>query len=316
MYNSAQPRAPEGRSNGGQWISFTHASASELKARGATPADAELNDLHYDKATKQWLTKDGKPVSPHIAARLKAVGAKVGWQRVSLNPDEDAPAMARGIDAKGRTQTLYSAAHSEAASAEKFARLRDFNTALPELRANIAKDLAAGNDAAAVLSVIDRTGIRLGSNRETFAAQKAYGASTLLGQHIKLDGDKVSLSFIGKSGKLNERTFSDSALAGYIRARGAGPNDRVFSSRDTAVRAYMDNVAGTKDFSPKDFRTWHGTAQAIRAVEAEPKPSNAKEWTRLHASVSKKVAAFLGNTPAVAAKYYIDPSVWPDKKGW
>ncbi len=224
--------------------------------------------------------------------------------------------MARGIDAKGRTQTLYSAAHSEAASAEKFARLRDFNTALPELRANIAKDLAAGNDAAAVLSVIDRTGIRLGSNRETFAAQKAYGASTLLGRHIKLDGDKVSLSFIGKSGKLNERTFSDSALAGYIRSRNAGPNDRVFTSRDTAVRAYMDKAASAKDFSPKDFRTWHGTAQAIRAVEAAPKPSNEREWTTLHASVSKKVAAFLGNTPAVAAKYYIDPSVWPDKKGW
>jgi len=309
------PRAPVGRTNGGQFISFTHASPTEMKLRG-TEKDKHYNDLKYNKEKKRWETADGDPVPDHIAARLKEIGAKPGHVRVALNPDYNAPLQYRGIDAKGRVQPIYSAAHSEASAAEKFARLKEFNSELPALSSKIAAGMKAGDDSAAVLRVIERTGIRVGSDRETFAAQRAYGASTLLGQHVKIDGDMVSLNFPGKSGKVNERMFKDPELAAYLSGKKLSENTRVFDTRDTKVRDTMDKMTRSKGFSPKDFRTMWGTATAISAIKSAPKPKNEKEWNKLHADVSKTVSSFLGNTPAVASKYYIDPAVWPDKKGF
>jgi len=312
---SLHPRAPAGRSDGGKWISFTHASPTEAKLRGKE-ADKQFDDLKYNKELKRWETADGKPVSAFISDRLKLIGAKPGYVRVSLNPDFEAPLQARSIDAAGRVQPLYSKTHSVASAAENFARLKEFNGQLPKLTANIAAGLKAGDESAAALRVIEQTAIRVGSDRETFAKTKAYGASTLLGQHVTLDGDNISLNFVGKSGKVNERNFKDPELASFIRAKSLGPNDRVFNTRDSKIRDTMKKMAGSKDFSPKDYRTSWGTAKAIEAIKAAPKPKNEREWTKLHASVSKHVSEFLGNTPSVAAKYYIDPAVWPDKKGW
>lgn len=311
-----QPRAPAGTANGGQWISFTHASPQELRQRHMLPHEKELNDLRYDKELKKWVSPDGKPVSAETEARLKAAGAKPGYQRVALNPDPSAALQARGIDAKGRTQYMYSRQHSEAAAAEKFARLRDFNEALPGIRARL--DVAVSDesltmeqrDAAAALSLIERTGIRIGSDRETGGSEKAYGASTLLGRHVRLgDGGRVELEFVGKHGATNRRAFEDQALHDYLATRVRGQEDRVFATDDAAVRAQMKRVAGP-DFSPKDFRTWHGTSVALREVAKHPVPSSAREEQRVRSAVAKAVSDHLSNTPAVALSAYIDPAVF------
>lgn len=311
-----QPRAPAGSSRGGQWISFTHASPAELKQRRSLPAEEELNDLHYDKEKKRWLRADGKPVSAETEARLKAAGAKPGYERVALNPDPNAPLQARGIDNKGRVQYMYSKAHSEAAAAEKFARLKEFNAELPAIRSKLAESVAdeslsiGQRDAAAALSLIERTGIRIGSDRETGGSEKAYGASTLLGRHVRLsEGGVVELEFVGKHGAVNRRSFEDPELHAYLSTRLRGPEDRVFATDDAAVRQQMKRVAGP-DFSPKDFRTWHGTSVALREVAKHPVPTSAREEQRVRSAVAKAVSDHLSNTPAVALSAYIDPAVF------
>ena len=64
------------------------------------------------------------------------------------------------------------------------------------------------------------------------------------------------------------------------------------------------------DYTAKDFRTWHATvlaavglAVSVRAAES---PTARK---RAIARVVQEVAAYLGNTPAVARGSYIDPRV-------
>lgn len=310
------PRAPEGSENGGQFVSADGGGAGADGASGQGADPKETTGLHYDKDKKRWMRSDGKPVSDETAARLKAAGVKPGYVDVKLNPDPTAALQATGKDTKGRTQYLYSKEHSEAAAAEKFARLGDFNKVVPQVREQLTSMVGNGNltgahrDAAAALALIGGTGIRIGSDAETGGATKAYGATTLLGKHITLgDNGKVELRFPGKHGQENVAVFHSPVLHSYLSSKKVGPEDRVFATDDKRVRGLMKEVAGP-DFSPKDFRTWHGTATALQELKGKPIPTSTKEYQKLRSEVAKVVATKLNNTPAVALSAYIDPAVF------
>lgn len=305
------PREPGGSDEGGQ---FTSGGGG-----GSPNGPAELTGLHYDKPNKRWLRSDGQPVADETAVRLKLAGVKPAYTEVALNPDPTAPLQAKGKDAKGRTQYMYSKEHSEAAAAEKFARLKDFNSIIASARESLSAEmndsklLVARRDAAAALMLIAQTGIRVGSDQETGGDVKAFGATTLLAEHVTLrSGGRIELAFPGKSGVVNKATTTDPALYRYINAKNLQPGQRVFATTDAGTRVSMQRVAGT-GFSPKDFRTWQGTAVALREVSRLPIPSSKRDYAKQRLLVAKVVAERLNNTPAVALKAYIDPAVF---KSW
>jgi DNA topoisomerase-1 len=246
------------------------------------------------------------------ASRLKELKLPPAWKNVRISSDPRAALQATGVDVKGRTQYRYSVEHSSQAAAEKFDRLKSFNEALPGLRDNIGKDVsskdAALREPAAVLQLIDKTGFRIGSDQDTLASKKAFGASTLESKHVSIKGDEVSFRFVGKKGVDIEKTVKDKDLARSLKPR-VEAGGRLFSTTDSQVRDYM-KLRGGKDFTPKDFRTWHGTMQAVRIVESTPRPKTEKEFKAAQREVAKQVSASLGNTPAVALASYIDPAVF------
>jgi DNA topoisomerase-1 len=62
--------------------------------------------------------------------------------------------------------------------------------------------------------------------------------------------------------------------------------------------------------SAKDFRTWHGTViAAVALAAANEKARTASARKRAVAGAMREVAEYLGNTPAVARKSYVDPRV-------
>lgn len=313
-FDPSQPREPKGSPTGGQWVSFTHPSLAELRAKG-TVSEKNMSGLRYDKEKKRWVNVDGEPVPPEIEARLKLIGARPGTVMTSLNPDFTAPMAGRYIDQAGRKQRLYLASQSERSAPEKFARLKEFDARMEKIEGAIRSDLRAGKDEAAVLTLINSTGIRVGSDAETFAKVKSYGASTLEGRHIKLDGDTIKLSFVGKSGKLFEGSVNNPELAAFLRKKDLRDNAKVFDTNSRKVLAATKKYTGG-DFKTKDFRTWHGTSEALRLIAAAPKPRNESEWKELHKTVAAGVAKYLNNTPKVAVEHYIDPAVWPDKNGF
>jgi DNA topoisomerase-1 len=163
------------------------------------------------------------------------------------------------------------------------------------------------------------TGFRIGGSEDTGADKEAFGASTLLGKHISVDGTKVSFSFTGKKGVHIQKTVTDEQLATFLSAkkRKSGVEGRIFDVSDAQARAYLKAASG-KNFKVKDFRTWHGTAKAVKELKAElkknPTPS-AAEAKKVKLAVAKKVAAHLGNTPAIALASYIAPEVWGALEG-
>jgi DNA topoisomerase-1 len=163
---------------------------------------------------------------------------------------------------------------------------------------------------ALVALLIRRMGLRPGSDTDTKAEKKAYGATNLKASHIKTGGGKVRASFTGKKGVALDLELDDPELAGLLedRRKGKGGEDRLLDTDERKLRAYMGRVApGVK---PKDLRTYLGTATAMDLVASMPVPKTEREYKSRRKEVATKVSRLLGNTPTVALASYISPSVF------
>ncbi len=229
-------------------------------------------------------------------------------------------------DVKGRTQYVYSQKHWEEAGAAKWGRLRALLDDHPEMSSKMRAGLNHKDDkvrqAYEVLNIINETGMRVGSNRDTMADKKAFGASTLLAGHVSFAAGAGGLvavfDFIGKKGVRNHFTVEDQEMVKRVKARvkQAGGKDKpIFPNvDDEKVRDVMDTVSPAgRHYKVKDLRTLKGTSMALRLISSAPPPPvphSEAELKKARMDVAKQVAGVLGNTPAVALSYYVMPHVF------
>ena len=168
---------------------------------------------------------------------------------------------------------------------------------------------------AAVVSLLDMTGIRVG-NEEYAQANDSYGLTTLRTRHVRLQNSKVGSTFAARRGKQHRILLDDKRLARIIKRCRDLPGEELFEYLDhdgtpkpvgsDDVNEYVREIAGD-DFSAKDFRTWIGTVECIDALAA-----SAEHLAEAKAKVTaalERVAARLGNTAAVCKKSYVHPAV-------
>lgn len=70
---------------------------------------------------------------------------------------------------------------------------------------------------------------------------------------------------------------------------------------------YLRDIGGS-DFTAKDFRTWHGSVQALQQLGSLT-ASSPTEAKRMVKAALSQVAARLGNTVAVCRKSYVHPKI-------
>lgn len=250
------------------------------------------------------VSEDGKDLPKHISS-LRIPPA---WQDVSYNPDPNGDLLAIGKDAKGRSQYVYSGEHWSRAAEKKFARIKELADKFDAIQKQNSKDKS---EEALVLSLIMHTGIRPGSDEDTQAKVKAYGATTLEGRHVKKVDGGVMLHFIGKKGVENKIMVTDKNLVKVLleRAEKSGPDGRLFDTGDRALLKHTSALDGG-GFKTKDFRTLLGTKMAIDIINDMPKPKDDKDYKKAVMYVAKAVSQKLGNTPVVALQAYISPTVF------
>ena len=109
---------------------------------------------------------------------------------------------------------------------------------------------------------------------------KTYGITTILGKHAKVNGNKVTLDFLGKKGVRNVVTVSDSSLSRELirRKKEGGPNRTLLNITSSTVNAYLKRVSG-RDLTAKNFRTYHGTRIGLEALDAVGKVPSIKQST-------------------------------------
>lgn len=255
---------------------------------------------------------DGGPLPQHITA-LKLPPA---WRDVTYSPDPDADLQATGRDQKGRLQAVYSTRFAEGQAAAKFARVKELDAKFTRIRAQNDEARQSDNprtrDSADALKLIMETGIRPGSDSDTLADKKAYGATTLEGRHVVETPQGIRLQFTGKKGVDLDLPVNDPETAAMLlaRARQSGPNGRLFASTNhAALLAHTHSLDGGS-FKTKDFRTLLGTRTALEEIAKSATPKTRREYKRSVVAVAKKVSSVLGNTPTVALQSYINPAVF------
>jgi DNA topoisomerase-1 len=271
----------------------------------------------------RYRMPDGAPVrDERVLARIKALAIPPAWTDVWICPRPDGHLQATGRDDRGRKQYRYHPRWREVRDESKYGRMLAFGRALPAIRERVAQDIARPGLAhdkvtSAVVRLLERTLIRVG-NEEYARSNESFGLTTLRDDHVDLDGAEVRFVFRGKSGKEHEVDLRDRKLSGIVRKCRDLPGQVLFQYLDEAgepraigsadVNAYLRAVAG-EEFTAKDFRTWHGTVLAARAlIDAGPCDSETERTHQVVRAVNA-VAERLGNTPAICRRCYVHPTV-------
>jgi DNA topoisomerase-1 len=240
-----------------------------------------------------------------LIAKERNIYIPPAWTNLWVNSNQAGELQVTGVDKKGKTQYVYSPEHTGKAAEKKFLRLKDFTAQYGKMLTRIKKDMATVEEAK-VLYLISQTAFRIGSERDTKAEKKAYGASTLQSDHYNVgEGGSVKFDFIGKEGVNIKQEVTDTTLASMLK----GKSGKTFNTTDAKVRKYLKK-AGFGQFDPKDFRTYIATSMALRLIHSMPAPTDEATHKRAVNDVCKAVSAKLNNTPKMAKNSYIAPEVW------
>ncbi|MEX5302953.1 DNA topoisomerase IB [Kocuria sabuli] len=256
--------------------------------------------------------------------RIRGLAIPPAWKDVWISPQPNGHIQATGVDDAGRRQYIYHPRWRELKDREKFDRVLDFGDTLPRARPAVTRLLRAEGATedkayAAAFRLMDSAALRIG-NEEYAQSNGSYGVTTLLVQHVRVDGEDVHLDFPGKSGHQWSVTLRDADLVAAIAPmleRGADEPALAYQDEDgqwtPTTSARLNEFVRVRcgaDFTAKDFRTWQGTVSAALALaaRADTRPTQSARKRAVSAAV-REVAEHLGNTPTVARSSYVDPRV-------
>jgi len=273
---------------------------------------------------------------PEVLQRISELAIPPAWVEVWICMDPHGHLQATGFDAAARKQYRYHDRWRLHRDRSKFDSMIGFGRSLPRLRRRVAKDLrpasANGSNGSAAehlsrevvlacaVRLLDLGFFRIGS--EDYAERnESYGLTTMLREHVSIDGSELIFDFPAKSGQRRVQAIADAealSVVSTLKRRRDGAQLLAFREdgrwaelRAEDVNDYIKRYS-KGEFTAKDFRTWNATvlaAVALAALQMElPKRSRAAR-ERAVAGAIKTVAAYLGNTPAVCRASYVDPRV-------
>jgi DNA topoisomerase-1 len=260
--------------------------------------------------------------------RIRSLVIPPAWTDVWICARADGHLQATGRDARGRKQHRYHPAWTNARKNAKYDSMIEFALALPAIRRRVHADLRKAplsreHVLATVVTLLEKTLIRIG-NKEYARANKSYGLTTLLDEHVRITGSAVRFQFRAKSGVMQTIELNDAAIARFVKRCRNLPGKALFQYLDesgrpqcvdsVAVNAYIREITG-HTFTAKNFRTWAGTVLAAKAVCDLPECTSDAAFRRNIVRAIDAVAAKLGNTRAVCRGSYIHPGVFDAYRG-
>jgi DNA topoisomerase-1 len=275
---------------------------------------------------KTFTYRDAKGREIHdarILDRIRSLVIPPAWNYVWICSRADGHLQATGRDARGRKQHRYHPDWTAARHDAKYTQMIDFAHALPAIRKRVHADLktarlSRAHMLATVVRLLEKTLIRIG-NKEYARANKSFGLTTLLDEHVQIKGACVTFAFRAKSGVMQRIEVNDPTLASILKQCRRLPGEMLFQYVGTdgkqqcvdsaAVNAYLREITG-RSFTAKNFRTWAGTVLAAKAVCNLPECASDAAYKRNIVRAVDAVAAKLGNTRAVCRSSYIHPEVF------
>ncbi len=253
-------------------------------------------------------------------ARIGALAVPPAYEDVWICPQANGHLQATGRDARARKQYRYHPEWTAFRAERKYGHLATFGAALPGVRRAILTQLRErdpGDKAfalAATLALLDRAGLRVG-NADYAKENGSYGATTLRGTHLRLDGGTLRLNFPGKGGKRVRKVLKDRTLERALTRLDDLPGRALIAwldeegtphtLRSEEINLWLAERTGDAQITAKTFRTWNGSVAALEAAQRAQKSSA----TISIKTMAEAAAERLVNTPTVARNSYVHPEV-------
>lgn len=280
-------------------------------------------------ASFSYTWHDGTRVTePDVIDRITGLVLPPAWTDVWICPWPNGHIQAIGTDAAGRRQYRYHDEWRIARDREKHARVLTFAERLPAARDAVRADLSESKMTrskalACAFRLLDLGFFRIGS--EEYAEENGtFGLATIRREHVSIDGDAVVFEYIAKHHKERVQSIVDDdvrAIVTELLERDDPENPELLAYRaddgdgmwvdvkSADINSYVRDVTGA-GVTAKDFRTWHATV--LMAVGLAASVQTATSPTARKRAVSRavtEVSTYLGNTPAVCRRSYIDPRI-------
>ncbi|MDQ6608459.1 MAG: DNA topoisomerase IB [Bacteroidota bacterium] len=229
-----------------------------------------------------------------LLLRIKKLAIPPAWTSVWICAKDSGHIQATGFDVKGRKQYRYHPQWQTLRNETKFHRLYEFGKLMPSIRTKVEEDLARKDLSvekvlATVVSLMERTYIRIG-NDDYEKLYGSYGLTTLKDGHVKVKGNTVKFSFKGKKGIYHNVTLQNPKLARMVQRCKDIPGKELFQYYDSEgqrhpidsgmVNRYIKEASGG-DFTAKDFRTWAGTLNIMRAFCSLDRPGCEADYKKI-----------------------------------
>ena len=280
----------------------------------------KIKSKHKDKYNYEYYDKHNSKINlSKVKKLLEGLYISPAYDDVKINLNKNDKVLAIGYDEKKRTQYIYNKKFTEKNNKKKFHKMIEFGENYKKMMNSVKRDLYSEEEskekqiAMALMLVVD-CGIRIGSEKYRDENQ-SFGATTLETRHIKINGDVVSVNFIGKKGVKNTGKSRNKKLSRNIRIKKKTlkKNDPIFtykkgnqwySLKSTDVNKYLKRFG---NFTSKNFRTWVANLSFISEILKLKNTITETEKNKNINEALQKTAHKLNNTTTVCKKNYIDP---------
>ena len=295
-----------------------------VKLRRSRASDPGISRVRSGRGFR-YVWPNGRPVRDRRTLdRIQALVLPPAWDDVWICREPDGHLQATGVDSAGRRQYRYHDEWSTRRSRAKHARVGEFARALPAIREITAEHLGQRGFPrervlAGAVRLLDLGFFRSGSDAYT-KKHDTYGLATLRRDHVHVRRGMIHFEYSAKGSKWREQAVAESDVVKLVRGllRRKDDNPELLAWRERGrwhdvtaadINGYLQEITGGQ-FTAKDFRTWHATVLAAAGLAVSTRaPDTEAGQRRAVARVVKEVATYLGDTPAVTRRSYIDPRV-------
>jgi DNA topoisomerase-1 len=181
------------------------------------------------------------------------------------------------------------------------------------LKRAVRADLYSSDEKAKLTAVVIRimlnTSERIGN--EESAKNGHFGITQFKRKHISVEGNKVTLDYVGKSGVEHEKCFSDETTANILRDLLKQNNDYIFTTSD-GFRIKPDKVNRyLKRFNAKskDIRGFNANRMMVMELNKYGYVKEEKDRKKIFNESLRKIASKLGHGAPTLRKQYLLPEI-------
>lgn len=184
---------------------------------------------------------------------------------------------------------------------------------IDRLKRKVRADLYSSDDktrlTALVIRIMMLTSERVGNSES--AKNGHFGVTEFKRKHITLNGNKVTLNYIGKSGVEHEKEFTDATCAIMLNDLMKRNDSFVFVTQDgfkikaDKVNRYLRRF----DAKSKDIRGFNANRLMVMELNRIGKVKEEKQRAKVFNEALRKIGAKIGHGPATLRKQYLLPEI-------